>query len=304
MMARFPATSSDVLDLDLPCDFSQPARAESALREILDTYRGQPERGSRALEIRTQIARLQAMQGAFERALDTLAAMAKLVALYPGSALSLRHSLESARVATLLRTPSRARPMFLNVWSDAQRSGLEFYAIDAAQMLAIIEPPKVRLEWLDRALALAVASKVPRVARWRGAIHQLIGWHHFQSEQLDKALLAFGSAVSCSLSSGDHQLSIDAHFGAGRTLRAQRKYVEALSTQEQLIAPLQRSNTASPWVHEELGECLLALNRKREAQRHFAIAFEFLGSDAWLTDNEPSRVLRLKKLAREIVQQD
>ena len=45
----------------------------------------------------------------------------------------LRYLMEMGRVATLLRTPSRARPMFLKVWNDAGRLGHTFLAIDAAQ---------------------------------------------------------------------------------------------------------------------------------------------------------------------------
>jgi hypothetical protein len=52
------------------------------------------------------------------------------------------------------------------------------------------------------------------------------------------------------------------------------------------------------YVHEELGECLLALGLSDAAQPHFALAFETLTADPWLVEHEPARLQRLQSLSQ------
>jgi len=73
-------------------------------------------------------------------------------------------------------------------------------------------------------------------------------------------------------------------------LRALGRYEEALK--------LQQSLKSDGYVHEEIGECLLALKRDKEAAVEFARAHELLSKDWWLAANEPARLARIKKLSR------
>ena len=50
------------------------------------------------------------------------------------------------------------------------------------------------------------------------------------------------------------------------------------------------------FVFEEIGECLLLLNRAEEARRYFFKAYEILSQDTWLAEGEPERLARLKLL--------
>jgi hypothetical protein len=50
------------------------------------------------------------------------------------------------------------------------------------------------------------------------------------------------------------------------------------------------------YTYEELGECLLLLDRPAEARPYFAQAYEVLSQDPWLSRNEPERLTRLKQL--------
>jgi hypothetical protein len=55
---------------------------------------------------------------------------------------------------------------------------------------------------------------------------------------------------------------------------------------------------ADGYVFEEIGECLLALNRVGEAQPYFAKAYKLLSEDLWLVEREPHRLERLRQLGR------
>ena len=52
------------------------------------------------------------------------------------------------------------------------------------------------------------------------------------------------------------------------------------------------------FVFEEIGECLLLLQRGEEARRYFSKAYEILSQDSWLTEQEPERLARLKALGK------
>ena len=50
------------------------------------------------------------------------------------------------------------------------------------------------------------------------------------------------------------------------------------------------------FVFEELGECLLALNRPEEARTSFARAYELLSKDEWFAKEEGERLGRMKRI--------
>jgi len=47
---------------------------------------------------------------------------------------------------------------------------------------------------------------------------------------------------------------------------------------------------------EEIGECLLRLDRSQEARQYFSRAYQILLQDAWLPKQEPERLARLREL--------
>jgi tetratricopeptide (TPR) repeat protein len=289
----------NVSDPDLPCDFSRPELAEQSLRSMLAerSADGSALPDERGLEILTQLARVQALQGDLDQAQDTLRTVAKHLPSEPASSLRLRYFLELGRVATLMRTPSRARPMFLDVWNEAQTRD-RFLAIDAAHMLAQIEPQKSRVQWIESALGLALESSDPRVAGWRSSLHEALGWHFYELLRFDKARECFERARECARAQGNAERDIDASYALGKVLRASNRFDEALVIQLAVLAQLGRTRRVSGLVHEEIAECLHALKRIEDARSHFAIAHEHLSKDTWLADNQPARLSRLKKLAK------
>ena len=87
-------------------------------------------------------------------------------------------------------------------------------------------------------------------------------------------------------------------LATSKTLRSLGRIDEALRIQEALKKELVESKAEDGYVDEELGECLLALKRPEEARPHVRQAHELLSKDAWLAENEPSRIERLQRLGR------
>lgn len=72
---------------------------------------------------------------------------------------------------------------------------------------------------------------------------------------------------------------------------------EALTIQRELLElPERQGNLSEGYTREEVGECLMLLEREAEAQPHFARAWELMHDDPWLSRDEPERLERLKRL--------
>jgi hypothetical protein len=84
---------------------------------------------------------------------------------------------------------------------------------------------------------------------------------------------------------------------AATMLRHLGRVEESLKQQMALLDdPDRTNNDAEGYTREEIGECLLLLNRPAEAAPNFARAWELLHNDPWLTRDEPARLARMKKL--------
>src|SRR5258707_9826882 len=86
-------------------------------------------------------------------------------------------------------------------------------------------------------------------------------------------------------------------WAVARALRSLNRVEEALSKQMALKAEHEASGESDGFVFEEIGECLLALDRAKEAQPYFAKAHELLSQDLWLAEKELERLARLQELS-------
>ncbi len=99
---------------------------------------------------------------------------------------TIRYLLERGRVFNTARQPERARPLFLQAWELASDLAEDFYAVDAAHMLAIIETASQQLVWNLRALERAKRATEPRVRRWLGSLYNNIGWAYQNAGRYDE----------------------------------------------------------------------------------------------------------------------
>jgi tetratricopeptide (TPR) repeat protein len=287
-----------VRDLSLPCDLSRPGLAESELRVQLGATPPEGHRDPRSLEILTQIARAQALQGALSTSETTLARVARLLPEEGRSVARIRYWMELGRVVTMKHEPARAKPLFLQAWNAARETGETFLAIDAAQMLAVIEAPKLRPEWIRQGLAIALQSDEPRVVRWRGVLHLSLGAHLFDTLQYAEALAEFENAERCLTESGDREEALVARCSAAKVLRALGRNDDALQVLRELLAARRAEKRENGFLYEELAETLFALGQREEARQYFELAHGILSKDEWLNDDQPARINRLHRLSK------
>ena len=276
-------------DYDAPAETEKKFRALSAAAAMNEAYR---------LELLTQIARAQSLECKFEEAHRTLDEVEQRVLAAPVR-VRIRYFLERGRTLNSARHPDQARPLFLKAWALASASGEDFYAVDAAHMTGIVESPAEGLAWNLKALALAERSTDERARNWRGSLYNNIGWTYHDNCEYSEALDMFQRALRFREEAGEISRLRIARWCAARALRSLGRVEEALERQRALLAEHEAANSKDGYVYEELGECLLALNRPDEARPYFALAYEELSKDPWLVENEETRLMRLESLVED-----
>lgn len=273
-------------DLNALWDYNDPGASEARFREVLEKTTDDDQR----LQLQTQIARAQGLQRRFAEAhqtLNTVEALLTDALIVP----RIRYLLERGRVFNSSGEREQAKPLFIRAYELAKAHNQDFYAVDAAHMIAIVETPEQALAWNLKALAEAEASAQPNAQSWKGSLHNNIGWTYHDSADYDKALVMFQKAQAWHESQGQAARARIAQWCIARTLRSLGRIDEALTLLRELETP-----ESDGYVYEELGENLLLQGKSAEAQPYFAKAYALLSQDVWLAASEAARLDRLKTL--------
>lgn len=297
-------------DIDSLWDYNRPLETEARFRALLPQAEAAGDQVYE-LVLLTQIARCHSLTGRYEGAhalLDQVAA-ALDDALFEDSApfedgapalVRVRYLLERGRTLNSSGDPAGALPLFAEALAVARGAGLDGYAVDAVHMLAIAAPLEERLAWHQQAVALAEASSQPQARRWFGALYNNLGWTLHDLGRYEEALATFEKALAWRQTQGDAEATRIARWCVARTFRSLGRCEVALAEQQALLAEYESAPAGAldepGYTYEELGECLLALDRPAEARPYFALAFDVLAQDTWLQRHEPERLARLRAL--------
>lgn len=282
-------------EFDALWNFDDPAGTETRFREMLSKAR-ESSNQEYAAELLTQIARAQGLQQKFAEAQATLDEVDAL--LKPGmKSAKVRTLLERGRVLNSSRNAEEAMPGFTEALRLAQESGLENYAVDAAHMLGVAAKGKESIKWNEQAMRLAESATDPKAKRWLGPLYNNTGWTYFDMGQYAEALGLFERDIEFRKRGGNNVEIGVARWSAAKMHRHLGQVEQSLKLQLQLLDdPDRKGNDSEGYTREEIGECLMLLNRPAEAAPYFARAWQLLHDDPWLSRDEPERLARLKKL--------
>jgi tetratricopeptide (TPR) repeat protein len=289
-----------LLDLDLLWNPLNPDGSKAAFEALLpEAERLVSEDHTFLIELRSLIGRAEAFAKRYPEALASLKLAEQLLgeqkAVYRVSA-KIRCLIERGRLHVLERTPSQARTLLSEAWTLAIHSGEDYLAVEAAQIIATIEPQKQQQEWILRGIEIAERSPQTKPKRWLGTLHATLGWKLFELRQFDTALATFQQALRHLKTQGTDREQFVARWSIGRVLRAQGKTEEALSIQNALLAELGIGGARDGRLYEEIAECLQSLNRAQDAKLYFELAYRELSNDPWVKDNQPQELKRMKTL--------
>ena len=180
---------SVLLDFDSLWDYHNAEQTERKFRELVEQAEASGDL-SYALQLQTQIAQAQGLQGHFADAHLTLDGVEKQLTTDVALA-RVRYLLERGRVFNSADQPARAVPLFVEAWELASGIGAWKFAIDAAHMVAIADADLAsQVAWNEKALALI--EQHPDQRRWLPAIYNNLGeTHRAQGGICERARLFF-----------------------------------------------------------------------------------------------------------------
>jgi tetratricopeptide (TPR) repeat protein len=269
--------------LDALWNYNDPEASEKQFRELL-TH--EPKHQT---EILTQIARTLGLQRKFTEAHDILD---ELALLPNDQRIDVRYLLERGRVYNSSKQSDKAKPLFLEAYTLAKSIGADFYTIDAAHMMAIVEIPDKQLLWHEVCLELCEETTNERAKKWMGSVSNNLGWTYHDMGRFEDALATFQKALVWQEANGKPETIRIAKWSMARTLRSLEQFQAALDIQQRLLSEEEKDG----YIYEEIGECLLALGQINNAKHYLARAYELLSQDSWLANNEKERLQRLKDL--------
>lgn len=276
-------------------DFSKPGETEARFRELIPLA----ERSGNVdyhLQLLTQVARAQGLQKHFDGAHATLDEVeARLGEAKPAT--RMRYLLERGRAFNSSGKKKEARAAFLEAWELGTKQDVDYYALDAAHMLEIVEPQEAKLGWSEKAMKLAEASEDPRCKLWLGTLYNNTGWTLYHLGRHEEAMALHAKCRDWHAERQNVEPALISTWAVAKCLRALTRYEKALAMQREVLAERTKLELPTGFAHEELAENLLALGREEEARSHFEKAWAQLKDLTWIDDDEPGRSARLRRLA-------
>ncbi len=295
-MASKPEKEVEALvDFDTLWDYNEPGLTETKFRELLPEAKESGDVSYYA-QLLTQIARTEGLQRKFDDAHKTLDTVEGMLTDELTVA-RIRYLLERGRVINSSGSPEGAKPYFMEAWEMGLESGEDFYAVDAAHMIQIVEPPEKQLDWADKAMDLAEKSRDEKARNWLGSLYNNTGWSYHDLGRYERALELFEKSLKSREEKNDDEGIRIAKWTVGRAYRSLGRTEEALRIQRDLEEEFEREGLEQDgYVYEELAECLYIQGKNEEAVKYFALAYDLLSKDEWMVANESDRLERLREL--------
>jgi len=278
-------------------NYDDPAATEKKFREILPMAEKSGDL-SYHTQLLTQIARTQGLQRKFEEAHKTLDTVEKMLT-EDTKVSKIRYLLERGRTLNSSGEKEKSKPLFLEAWELGLSTKNDYYAVDAAHMMGIVDIPEKQLGWSEKAIDLIEKSEDTRTKGWLGSLYNNTGWTYHDMKKYDRALELFEKGLKWRQERKDETGTRIAKWTIARTYRSLERIDEAIKIQHALEAEImEKKLDPDGYVFEELGELYLIKAEKEKARGYFTQAYELLSKDQWLVANEKDRLERLKDLGK------
>lgn len=291
-------TKTPLPEINKLWNFNDPATTEQQFRELLPEAIAQGNLDYQG-QLLTQIARTYSLRKMFAQAHDVLNQVEQMpLEQYP--LVYVRYLLERGRAYNSANEKYRAKEFFLKAWERAKREELDYYAVDAAHMLAIAEHnPTVQLQWNEAAIRYAETAIDPTAMQWLGSLYNNTGWSYHDMGNYAKALNIFERAlVFRTVHKHAPNTILIAKWCVARAHRSLGNVDEALRLQLRLKEEYEQYQLRQDgYVYEELA-LLYDLKAQPEAAKQAAtVAIALLNADQYFKEHEQARLAKLQQLA-------
>ncbi len=293
-----PQPTTALPEINKLWNYSDPAATEVKFRELLPAANDVGDVSYKG-ELLTQIARTYSLRRMFDKAHETLNEVEQMpLEEYP--VVEARYLLERGRAYNSANEKFRARELFLKAWEHCKLEQLDYYAVDAAHMLAIAEHnPTVQLQWNEAAIRYAETAIDPAAMQWLGSLYNNTGWSYHDQGNYTKALKVFEKALVFR-TVHNHAINtiLIAKWCVARAHRSLGNIDEALRLQQNLKAEYEKRELKNDgYVFEELALLYDLKGDTAAAKESAELAHEALSTDNYFTTNETARLGKLKDLA-------
>jgi tetratricopeptide (TPR) repeat protein len=286
------AWEARAMDIAALWNFDDPAASEARFRAALADAQGDA-----ALSLQTQIARTYSLRRRFDEAHALLDSLAPQLA-GAGAEPRVRALLERGRTHRSARARDKARPLFEQAAALAQSAGLEFLAVDALHMVALVQTdPNEELRWNRAALAAARSARDPQARDWEGSLSNNLGMTLHGLGRHSEAMEAFRAQLAVRERQGRPKELRIARWMIAWTHRALGEHDAALAILHTLARELAATNTRDGYVPEEIGMNLRALGRADAARPWFAQALADHRAAPLADRPDDAALARLERLA-------
>ena len=282
-------------NLDSLWNYGDPKGTEEKFRSLLEEAKSSGDNSYYA-QLLSQIARTQGLQRKFGEAHEILDNVEKMLTDDMVVA-RIRYYLERGRAFSSSNHPDKARPLFMKSYELGKENNEGFFIVDAVHMLGIVDKGEDSLKWNELAIKTAEESEDKRAKGWLGSLYNNTGWSLHDMKEYERARDYFERNVKWQEERNSKQELFIAKWCVAHTYRMLNKIEDALKIQLDLLKEMEEKNIDQDgFVYEEIGECLLLLDKGDDSKEYFKKAYELLLKDDWFVSNEKGRLERIKEL--------
>ena len=253
----------------------------------------------KSLELLTQLARVQGLQGHFAQADQTLKSVEVEIHQQDPklrSQAEIRWLLEQGRLFAMQMIPAKGLVFIKQAMDKAIEDKNSFFAIDAAVMLTLMNPMKRQHETLQWALTEAETTTSPDSKLWLPFLYIMNAWTLFDTRQFDRALEFFQKALDQPHLPQQRMQTQAIKWSLARTKRALGHFDEALDLLNEVRLEFEAVGESNGYVYLEIAENLRQQQKEQDAKPYFEMAYNILSLNLWFTDNKETELARIKEL--------
>lgn len=287
-------TTKELPNFDSLWNYNDPQATRKKFEKIYAEY-SETAPQDYLLSLKTQIARTFSLKGSFSEAHKILDSVEDQLV---NTIVKIRYYLERGRTFNSDHKFSAGLPLFLKAYDLSIEEKEDFFAIDAAHMLAIASKKiEEQNEWSQKGINLAEDSSDPKAKKWLGSLYNNLGWGYQDIRKHKEALDLFKKAQKHHEDNGNDQGEFIARWTVAHCYRSMNEFDQAIEILVELESIMEEKDSLDGYVYEELAENYLSNEEDEKSKIYFKKAYDELSKDSWLAGNEAKRLQRMKDLS-------
>jgi len=233
----------------------------------------------------TQLARANAINKNFDKAKMFLKRADSLITTNMKEQ-KIRYLLENGRLNYMLQDVDLADSYLNNAFELANSNSFDFYAVDAADMLARIRPQTKKM-WLTKSIDIAKTSNDSIVVNWVPRLKTDLAVMFFENQEFEKSSNLLKQVLNVYNKKNNLMGKIRTTWVLGKSLRHEKKYKQAIKLLSN-TSKLDKKNATilDAYIFIELAKCYQKIDDKKNALAYFEKAWTILNLNSAISKKD------------------